>query len=140
MSRRADAQAALTFRLARRSYALPLRRTSGVRDMGTVRGIPGAPPAWLGLTDWSGHVLSVIDLPHVLGDAAVDDARMLVRLEHPHQDVALYVPTHLGLTQVEIDDEAGTETLTRAVGDAEDGLHWIDLDALIAECSRQAAS
>ena len=36
MSRPADAQSALTFRLALRRYALGLRNTSGVQDLGQV--------------------------------------------------------------------------------------------------------
>ncbi len=139
MSSAARVQSALVFRLALRRYALPLKRTSGVQDLGTVRKIPGAPRRWLGLTEWSGRVLNVIDLPHMLGDRAVERAKSIVRLRSPLDSIALYVPAHLGLSELTLPDSDGRESTHEALGSSPDALHWIHLDALIESCSKQAA-
>lgn len=138
MSRCAGAQAALTFRLARQAYAIPLHRTCGVRDLGPVRKIPDASPAWVGVADWSGHLLSVIDVPLVLEDRGVQSVRTLVRLREPNETLALYLPSHLGLTQVEPPESDGHSALTRPIGAEPNLFHWIDLDALIEACAQRA--
>jgi len=127
----AEAQSALTFRLARRRYALPLDRTSGVRDLGTVRRIPDAPAPWYGLTDWGdGRVLNVIELPTLLRDTAAEDARSIVRLRAPQDDLALFIPAHLGLGEwIPPDLVAGAPFTSLNAGP--DSIHWIDLDSLL---------
>jgi chemotaxis signal transduction protein len=131
---------ALLFRLALRRYAIPLQRTSGVQDLSVVRKIPNSPRRWFGLTEWSGRVLNVVDLPHLLGDRAVESAKSIVRLREPHADMALYIPAHLGLTELGTPEPAAANASYVALGSAPDALHWIDLDAIVAECARQAAS
>ena len=133
-----QAQSALLFRLARRRYDIPLRRTSGVQDLGTVRKIPNSPRRWFGLTEWSGRVLNVIDLPHLLGDRAVEHAKSIVRLREPHEGVALYIPAHLGLIELSVPDRLAANMPYSALGSTPNALHWIQIDALVAECARQA--
>ncbi|NIL99500.1 MAG: hypothetical protein GTN89_00735 [Acidobacteria bacterium] len=140
MARAAETHSALIFRLSLRRYALPLQRTSGVQDLGAVRKIPGAPRRWYGLTEWSGRVLNVIDLPHVLGDRAVEQAKSIVRLRAPLESVALYVPAHLGLTELTRPDRTTPGTLHQPLGGGPDALHWIHLDALVEGCAKQAVS
>jgi hypothetical protein len=131
VNQRPDARSALTFRLARRRYALALDRTSGVRDLGAVRRIPNAPRPWYGLTDWGdGRVLNVIDLPVLLRDAAAEDARSIVRLRAPHEDLALFVPAHLGLGEWIRPEPADGEPFT-AVDAGPDAVHWVEIDALL---------
>ena len=140
VSRSPEAQSALMFRLALRRYAIPLRRTSGVQDLGTVRKIPNSPRRWFGLTEWSGRVLNVIDLPYLLGDRAVERAKSIVRLREPYEGMALYIPAHLGLTKLITPDPVAANAPYVAVGSGPDALHWIHLDALVAECARRAVS
>ena len=140
VTRSLDAQPALLFRLALRRYAIPLRRTSGVQDLGAVRKIPNSPRRWYGLTEWSGRVLNVIDLPHLLGDRAVERAKSIVRLREPHAGMALYIPAHLGLTELSTPEPLAGTTSCVALGSGPNALHWIHLDALVAECARQAVS
>ena len=137
MIHRPDARSALTFRLARRRYALPLDRTSGVRDLGTVRRIPNAPSPWYGLTDWGdGRVLNVIDLAALLRDTAVEDARSLVRLRAPHDDLALFVPAHLGLAEWAPPERSSGEAFT-ALDAGPDAVHWIEIDPLVSLASAE---
>ncbi len=140
MSRSPDAQSALIFRLALRRYAIPLRRTCGVQDLGAVRKVPDAPRRWLGLTHWSGRVLNVIDLPYLLGDRAVERAKSVVRLRDPHEGIALYIPAHLGLAKLDAPEPVTANAPCVMVGSGPNALHWIDLDALVAACTPQAAS
>jgi len=140
VSRSPDAQSALMFRLALRRYAIPLRRTAGVQDLGAVRKIPNAPRRWFGLTDWSGRVLNVIDLPYLLGDRAVERAKSIVRLREPYAGMALYIPAHLGLTELNTPEPVAADTPYVALGSEPNALCWIHLDALVAECARQAVS
>ena len=136
VNRPAEAQSALMFRLALRRYAIPLRRTSGVQDLGALRRIPNSPRRWLGLTEWSGRVLNVIDLPYLLGDRAVERAKSIVRLREPHSGIALYVPAHLGLTELTTPVPVVADEPYVALGSGADALHWIHLDELVAECAR----
>ena len=140
VTRSPETQSALLFRLALRRYAIPLRRTSGVQDLGVLRKIPNSPRRWFGLTEWSGRVLNVIDLPHLLGDRAVERAKSIVRLREPHEGMALYIPAHLGLTELSIPEPLATNAPYVAFGSGPDALHWIHLDVLVAECARQAVS
>jgi len=140
VTRPLEAQSALFFRLALRRYAIPLRRTSGVQDLGAVRKIPNTPRRWYGLTEWSGRVLNVIDLPHLLGDRAVERAKSIVRLREPYEGIALYIPAHLGLTELNPPKPVAANTPYVVVGSGPNALHWIHLDALVAECARQAVS
>lgn len=137
MIHRPDARSALTFRLARRRYALPLDRTSGVRDLGAVRRIPNAPSPWYGLTDWGdGRVLNVIDLAAVLRDRAFEDARSLVRLRKPFDDLALFVPAHLGLGEWTPPEPTPGAPFT-ALDAGPDAMHWIEIDALVSMASTE---
>ncbi len=140
VSRSPDAQSALMFRLALRRYAIPLRRTCGVQDLGEVRKVPNAPRHWFGLTDWSGRVLNVIDLPYLLGDRAVERAKSIVRLREPYEGMALYIPAHLGLTELNTPKPVAANALYVGVGSKPTARLWIDLDALVAECASQAVS
>lgn len=140
MARPAEVQSALIFRFALRRYALPLRRTSGVQDLGVVRKIPNSPRRWFGLTEWSGRVLNVIDLPHVLGDRAVERARSIIRLQAPHDGMALFVPAHIGLADLNPPDPRVESVSFQALGNGADAPCWIHLDALVAECAKQAVS
>ena len=126
-------RSALTFRLALRRYALPLDSTSGVRDLGTVRRIPGAPAGWFGLTDWNGRMINVIDLPALLDDRGVEKARSIVRLRAPWKDLALFVPAHLGLSELTLPEEVPAGKAYAALGSGQDALHWVDLRALLAD-------
>lgn len=132
-------QTALAFRLALRRYAIPLRNTAGVQDLGEMRKIPNAPRRWYGLTEWSGRVLNVIDLPHLLGERPVESTESIVRLADPHGGIALYIPAHLGLTELNGPDEPAPGATHFALGNSPDAVHWIDVEALISECARQAA-
>ena len=137
MSDQVDRQSALTFRMARRRYALSLRSTAGVQDLGKVRRIPGAPPHWLGVADWGGSVVNVIDLPDLLEDTSIESVKSVVRLREPHAGIAVFVPAHLGLCELRSPQNPGDSALYTALGGGSDTFHWIHLDSIVAACSKQ---
>ena len=97
-------QRMLLFRLERRAYALPLSSVEGLGEIGEVRRVPGAPRGVLGLTEWRGRLLSVLDLPRLLDDAPQEGRPCLVRLAAPLTHCALYVPSSVQLERVESAD------------------------------------
>jgi purine-binding chemotaxis protein CheW len=82
----------LVFRLERRLYGIELRHVAGVEPERQVRPVPGAPEAVLGLVESRGRLLTVIDLPRLLGDGPHSLPPCLVRLGPPWSDVAFHVP------------------------------------------------
>jgi hypothetical protein len=62
-----------------------------------VRPVPGAPEPVLGLVESHGRLLTVIDLPRLLGDGPHSLPPCLVRLGSPWSHVAFHVP---GVVQI----------------------------------------
>jgi chemotaxis signal transduction protein len=85
----------LVFDLATNTYALRLTEISGVAAMGTLRAVPKAPPGVLGLAEWRGRPLTVVDLPRLLGEDPGKGPASLVRLAPPFDHLALFVPAGL---------------------------------------------
>ena len=140
MSRPTDTMSALTFRLALRRYALSLRGTSGVQDLGAIRRIPGAPRPWLGLADWGGRVMNVIDLPDLLEDNAIEPAKSLIRLREPHEGIAVFIPARFGLCELTPPRNPAAAALYTALRGGGGEFHWIHLDAVVEACSERAIS
>ncbi len=82
----------LLLRLARQSYRIDARAIAGLVPPGKIRPVPCAPAGVLGLTEWRGRLLTVIDLLRVLDERPTGEAASLVRLAAPHAATALYVP------------------------------------------------
>ncbi len=87
----------LRFHLQQREYAIRLSAVAGVGDLEQLREIPGAPLGVLGLTEWHGRLLTVLDLPRLAEDSPRDALRCLIRLAAPHDGTALFVPARLRL-------------------------------------------
>jgi hypothetical protein len=87
----------LALRLRRRCYALHVEDVSGVAETAVVRPVPLAPRGVLGLAEWRGRLLTVLDLAELMDDAATDAEPSLVRLATPLEHTALYVPGTLRL-------------------------------------------
>jgi hypothetical protein len=83
---------ALTILLTGRRFALGLEQVWGVGPPRDVRFVPGAPDTVAGLTEWRGSILTVLDLPRILGVGRAGDRPWLVRLAPPFEHVALACP------------------------------------------------
>lgn len=85
----------LVFSLASGAYGLRLEAISGVAELTSWRPVPGAPPGVLGLTEWGGRPLTVLDLPGLIQEQPGRGDASLVRLAAPFDHLALYVPASL---------------------------------------------
>ncbi len=88
----------LLFDLDRDRYAVRAAAVSGLAECGPVREVPGAPRAVLGLVEWRGHLLTVLDLPHLLGHAGSNGPAHLIRLAPPLQGISLFLPVNVRMS------------------------------------------
>jgi hypothetical protein len=91
---------ALLFALGGRNYAIGAAAVGGVAECGPIRQVPGAPSAVVGLAEWRGNVLTVLDLPHLLGHPAGDAQPCLVRLAPPLQQAALFLTAYVSVAEI----------------------------------------
>ena len=82
----------LSFRAGCRSYSIPLDQVSGLADCGPIRSVFGAPPEVLGLSEWRGRLLTVLDLPGLLGEPESAGPMCLICLAGTMTRTALRVP------------------------------------------------
>ncbi len=97
----------LTFRLSRSAYGLPLATIAGVAEPIACRPVPGAPRAVLGLAEWRGCLLTVVDLAALLHETPGHGPATLVRLAPPLDRTALLVGAAVRL------EPAGDDGVTR---------------------------
>jgi hypothetical protein len=95
----AAADRSLVFRLQGKLHAIPVREIGGVVSCEGLRALPGAPRGVLGLAEWRGSVLAVLDLPHYLGCEPPHEPACLIRLAPPMDQTALYLPATVKLTE-----------------------------------------
>jgi hypothetical protein len=106
----------LVFDLASKTYALRLTEVSGVVAMGPLRRVPMAPAGVLGLAEWRGRLLTVLDLPGLLDERHGKGSPSLVRLAPPFDHLALFVPAGLRVEEVGIGwQEGDTFAVTEVV-------------------------
>jgi hypothetical protein len=91
----------LSFRAGSTDYAIPLEQVSGLADCGAVRLVRGAPPEVLGLAEWRGRLLTVLDLPGLLGEPQGSGPDCLIRLSGTMTRTALRVPAPVNLLTAE---------------------------------------
>lgn len=96
----------LLFALGGRDYAIRVSAVGGVAECGPIRRVPGAPSAVVGLAEWRGNVLTVLDLAHLLDHPPGDAQPSLVRLVPPLQQAALLLTAHLSAAEVVADLDA----------------------------------
>ena len=87
----------LSFRAGCRLYAIALDQVSGLADCGPIRSVYGAPPEVLGLSEWRGRLLTVLDLPGLLGEPESAGPMCLIRLAGTMTRTALRVPAPVSL-------------------------------------------
>lgn len=110
----------LVFALASGSYGLRLEAISGVAEPSPWRPVPGAPPGVLGLAEWGGRPLTVLDLPGLLRERPGKGDPSLVRLAAPFDHIALFVPASLRVEEpaqgtVVLEPEALVEAVASAL-------------------------
>ena len=104
----APAEQHLVFALGAGLHALNLKAISGVADAGVVRNVPRAPLAVLGLAEWRGRLITVIDLPHLLGEHCDPGSASLIRLAPPLDHLAFFVPARVEVRSLETTPRSGS--------------------------------
>lgn len=97
----------LYFELDGEGYGFPVADVAGVISCGNLRAVPGASASVLGLTEWRGAVLTVLDLPRLLGRETPEAPACLVRLGPPLAQTAFFLPATVQLIEVALDGNAG---------------------------------
>jgi len=90
----------LLFTLGGRGYALRASDVKGLADPDPWRTIPGAPPGVAGLVEWRGNILTVLDLPLLLGLDRTEGPPCLIRLAPPMHHAALWVTASVRVAEV----------------------------------------
>ena len=126
----------LLFDLEQAHYALRAAAVHGLAECGPVRRVPGAPPSVLGLVEWRGHPLIVLDLPALLGHGTPSGPPCLIRLAPPLQGTALFLPVHARMASGPALEaaEAGGKVLIEHEGHA---IHLVDPAALVKRAERE---
>jgi chemotaxis signal transduction protein len=91
---------ALIFELGDRCYALRLATVDGLSEPGPVRRVHDAPHGVLGLAEWRGRLVTVLDLGALLGAGPIDGPASLVGLASPLAHAALHVPAAIRIGRV----------------------------------------
>ena len=100
----------LMFDLDSCHYAIRAAAVTGVAECGPVREVPGAPRSMLGLAEWRGHLLTVLDLPRLLGHATPSGPACLIRLAPPLQGTSLFLPVNVRLASLAVRPTPAAET------------------------------
>lgn len=100
-------EAYLLFSLERRRYAIRLSAIEGVDPAQAIRPVPGAPPHVLGLAHRRGRLLTVFDLPGIVGDDSSGGSPSLLRLVAPHAGLALFLPASTWIGHLETSEKRG---------------------------------
>jgi chemotaxis signal transduction protein len=89
----------LLFALGSDAYAIRVSKILGLAACGTVRLVPGAPAWVVGLVEWRGNVLTVLDLPLLLGHTDGAAPTCLLPLAPPLQQTALVLPSKVRMAE-----------------------------------------
>jgi len=81
-------------------YAIRASEVAALAECGPLRAVPWAPRAVLGLGEWRGNVLTVLDLPHLLGHPPTEETQCLVALAAPLHRAALWPGSGVRMAEV----------------------------------------
>jgi hypothetical protein len=104
----------LVFTLGASRFALRLGEVAGVMEPAGIRRIPDAAGPVLGLCEWRGRILTVLDLPRLLGAEPSAGLGSLIRLRPPFQRTAFWIPVSVaigtGILEEEEEEEEEAES------------------------------
>jgi hypothetical protein len=92
----------LIFTLGGRGYALRSSDVKSLAEPASLRAVPGSPDGVAGLVEWRGHVLTVLDLAHLLGLSDQPSPACLIRLAPPLHHAALRVNASVRMAEAHL--------------------------------------
>jgi hypothetical protein len=98
----------LAFRLGGELHAVRVSDVGGVVSCEALRQVPGSPAGVLGLAEWRGSVLTVLDLARLLERSAPDEPACLIRLGPPMDQTALHLPATVQLIESRLERRSST--------------------------------
>ncbi|MGH7449044.1 MAG: chemotaxis protein CheW [Longimicrobiales bacterium] len=129
----------ITFRLAGETYAIGAEDVSGVFPLSALTPVPGASDPVLGITEWRGDLLTILDLRRLLGLPLKDlnDLSMVVVLGSGRPVFGVLADTLIGLASVVMTDlyrpEGGAAATTSHVrGLTQDAIIVLNAESLLA--------
>lgn len=84
-------QTVLLVQVGQEQLALPISSIQGVRALDQLTPLPGSDPAFAGITNLQGHIISVLDLGALLGQRPETESRSVVLSFHQQHQVGLRV-------------------------------------------------
>jgi hypothetical protein len=128
-----DPERLLAFELGDEGFAIRVVEIGGVLGCSPIRAVPGSPEFVIGLAEWRGSVITVLDLPGLLGRRGSDDPACLIRLVSPLQQTALYLPATVQLVEHTFEGEAevASEGVVRCRTVAAELVHLVQPAALV---------
>ena len=114
----------LTVQLARHRWAICLPELAGVCELPPLRPLPGVPGPVLGLAHRHGRIVTVLDLPALLGDAPGEGPQTLLLAAPPRGQLAAHAEGELRLA---LSEDGGPE---------EGPMRRVDLGRVLAPLER----
>ncbi len=98
-----NARPVLSFRLGRETYGVRLVAVREIFEPEYVQPVPGAPQVIRGLTDVRGRMVTVVDLPGLLGtDVETDTEGHMMILAEPRDHLALWSSGEIDLLNLDL--------------------------------------
>lgn len=129
-------QVVLLVRAGHELYALPAHQMGQVRSLPTLTHLPGLHAVIAGMISLQGHVLSVLDLAALLGDAPDEQAGYIVIYQDSGRQVALRVQEVLEVMEIPLHLPGPLQARPGLVGVWKAKVTLLDLETLLNEFIR----
>lgn len=129
-------QVVLVVRAGQELYALPAHQMGLVRSLPTLTRLPGLHAVIAGMISLQGHVLSVLDLAALLGDAPDEQAWYIVIYQDSGRQVALRVQEVLEVLDIPLHLPRPLQARPGLVGVWQAKVTLLDLEPLLNEFIR----
>lgn len=133
-----DAIDAIRFGLAGELYAIAAENVSGVFPLRTLTAVPGAREPVLGITEWRGDLLTILDLRRLLAlpVPGLNDLSMVIALGGERPAFGVLADTLIGIASIRTDDlyrreSSPVETSSHVHGLTDDATIVLNGDSLL---------
>src|SRR5688572_3128570 len=114
-----DARSVLTFGLGQEHYAIDVKFVRGIRSLGAIAHVPGAPAFYQGVINVRGQIITVVDLRNFFQIAASDEIappNEVVIVHAGRLEMALLAHHVMGVESIPLSDIKPVEHMPYALG------------------------